>query len=273
MNRKSDRAARVISLASGKGGVGKTNIAVNLSLSLSRLRRRSMLVDCDLGLANAAIMMGLNVAETIEDVVDGSLSLDEIVVDGPDALFVVPGGSGGDAALALDLSVRRRLADAFRPHRRSLDYVIVDTPSGAAPDTLDLVAASDMILLVVSPEPTAFMDAYATAKMLTLDHGATQISVVSNMVDDIAAGHDLFRRFRDVAARFLPSELDFLGSIPRDDRVRLAVMRKRCCVEVFPDAAASQALGRLARTIDALQLPARQGGDCFFGMEALIGAY
>jgi flagellar biosynthesis protein FlhG len=132
--------------------------------------------------------------------------------------------------------------------------VIVDTPSGAAPDTLDLVAASDMILLVVSPEPTAFMDAYATAKMLTLDHGATQISVVSNMVDDIAAGHDLFRRFRDVAARFLPSELDFLGSIP-------------------PDAAASQALGRLARTIDALQLPARQGGDCFFGMEALIGAY
>jgi flagellar biosynthesis protein FlhG len=265
-----DRSARVIALASGKGGVGKTNIAVNLSLALSRMRRRSMLVDCDLGLANAAIMMGLNASDTLEDVVDGSLSLDEIVVDGPDAVFVIPGATGGDNVPHLDTAARRRLGLAFRPHMRSLDYVIVDTATGNAPDTLDLVASSDMILLVVSPEPTAFMDAYATAKRLTLDHGATEISIVANLVDSEAAGRDLFRRFSDVAARFLTTELRFMGSVPRDEHVRAAVMRKRCCIQAFPDARASLALGRLARTIDILDMPATRGGARFFGMEALL---
>lgn len=269
----SNRTARVITLASGKGGVGKTNIAVNLSLALSRLRRRSMLVDCDLGLANAAIMMGLQAADTLEDVVDGSLSLDEIVIDGPDAVFVIPGASGGGSTPRIDEAARRRLGDAFRPHVRSLDYVIVDTATGAAPDTLELVANSDMILLVVAPEPTAFMDAYATAKKLTLDHGATEISIVANLVDSEAAGRDLFRRFSDVAARFLKTELRFMGSIPRDEHVRAAVMRKRCCIQAFPQAPASLALGRLARTIDILDMPPAHGGARFFGMEALLGAH
>jgi flagellar biosynthesis protein FlhG len=271
--RSSDRSARVIALASGKGGVGKTNIAVNLSLALSRMRRRSMLVDCDLGLANAAIMMGLQATDTIEDVVDGRLSLDEIVVDGPDTVFVIPGASASDSTPRLDGAARRRLGAAFRPHRRSLDYVIVDTATGAASDTLELVADSDMILLVVAPEPTAFMDAYATAKRLTLDHRASEISIVANLVENEAAGRDLFRRFRDVASRFLSTELRFMGSIPRDAHVHAAVMRKRCCIQAFPDAPASLALGRLARTIDFLDMPASEGGARFFGMEALLGAH
>ena len=268
-----NRPARVITLASGKGGVGKTNIAVNLSLALSRLRRRSMLVDCDLGLANAAIMMGLQATDTIDGMVDGSLSLDEIVIDGPDALFVIPGSSGGGAVPSLDVAARRRLGQAFRPHVRSLDYVIVDTPTGNAPETLGLIADADMILLVVSPEPTAFMDAYATAKRLTLDHGTKEISIVANMVENEGAGRDLFRRFSDVAARFLATELRFMGSVPRDEHVRAAVMRKRCCIQAFPQAPASLALGRLARTLDILDIPARPGGARFFGMEALLGAH
>ena len=188
-------------------------------------------------------------------------------------MFVIPGASGGASSPRLDEAARRRLGDAFRPHVRSLDYVIVDTATGAAPDTLELVANSDMILLVVSPEPTAFMDAYATAKRLTLDHGAKEISLVANMVDSESAGRDLFRRFNDVAARFLPTELRFMGSVPRDEHVRAAVMRKRCCIQAFPDAPASLALGRLARTLDFLDIPATRGGARFFGMEALLGAH
>jgi flagellar biosynthesis protein FlhG len=270
MNLFPDRTARVITLASGKGGVGKTNIAANLALALSRLRRRSLLVDCDLGLGNAATVMGLSVSDTIETILSGHMALDEIVIEGPESVFVVPGDSG--TTNRLDLDVRRRLADAFRPHRRSLDYVIVDTPSGAAPDTLDLIAASDMVLLVVAPEPTAFMDAYATAKLLTFDHGVREIAIVANLVDDAAAGRELFRKFRDVAARFLDTRFQFVGSIPRDDKVRLAVMRKRCCIEAFPDAMASSALTRIARTIDDMEWPLGEGGDCFFGMEALLVA-
>lgn len=270
---RNHRSARVISLASGKGGVGKTNIAVNLSLALSRMRRRSMVVDCDMGLANAAIMMGLQANETIDDVVSGSLSLDEIVVDGPEAVFVIPGSTGGDGATNLDRADRRRLASAFRPHARSLDYVIVDTATGNAPDTLELIADADMILLLISPEPTAFMDAYSTAKRLTLEQGVREISIVANMVESEAAGRDLFRRFSDVAARFISTELRFMGSVPRDEHVRAAVIRKRCCLQAFPHSAASLALGRLARTIDFLDMGATEGGSRFFGMEALLGAH
>lgn len=269
--RRVDRSARVIALASGKGGVGRTNIAINLSLGLSRLRRRTMLVDCDLGLANAALMMGLSVNDTIEDVVGGRLSLDEIVIDGPDAVFVVSGDCGGKAT-RIDLDFRVRLADAFRPHRNSLDYVVLDTPSGAAPETLDLIAAADMILLVVSPEPAAFMDAYATAKMLHLEHGVREIAIVTSMVHGDIAGRDLFRRFRDVAARFLDVDLDYLGAVPRDEAVRSAVMAKRCVVEAYPLAPSAISLTRLARTIDQQSVAASQSGDCFFGMEALLGA-
>jgi flagellar biosynthesis protein FlhG len=264
-----ERNARVIALASGKGGVGKTNLAVNLTLALARAGRRAMLVDCDLGVANAAILLGLNAALTIEDYIAGQVPLESVVAEGPSGMLVVPGGSGNGAMPVIERAERRRLADGFRPYADSLDYLIVDSPSGIARQTLSVMAASDRVLLVLSAEPTAFMDAYATLKLLTLEHGCTNISVVANMVDHEAAGRELFRRFRDVAARFLPSEPHYLGSVPRDEHVRVAVLHKRACVEAFPEARASTAMMRLARALDQLAMPVALGGQRFFGMEAV----
>jgi len=266
------RSARVISIACGRSGVGKTTVAANLALSLSRLRRRAMIVDCDPGPADATRQMGFNPPESIDDVIGGRLTIDQIVVDGPDALFVVPAGPV-DAAGRVDLAARLKLADAFRPHRRSLDYVIIDTPGSADPDTLDMVASADLAMVVLAPDADRFMDAYGTVKLLASEHGVRDIAIVTNRIADEAMGRELFRRFRDISARSLPdTRLSYLGGVPRDERVLTAAARQRLVVDQYPNARAAQAFDHLARTIDMLEVPAMTGGDCFFGMEAVVRA-
>jgi flagellar biosynthesis protein FlhG len=263
------RSARVISIACGRSGVGKTTIAANLALSLSRMHRRSMLVDCDPGPGDATRMMGFDGHESIDDVVGGRLTIDQIVVDGPDALFVVPAGPADNSNRRVDILARRKLADAFRPHCRSLDYVIVDTPGSADPDTLDMVGSSDLAIVVLCPHNESFMDAYATVKLLARDYDVADIAIVTNRITGENMGRDLFRRFRDVSARFLAdTRLSYLGGIPDDERVRTAAARKRCVVDQYPHAPSVLAFAELARTIDTSAIPTLAGGDCFFGMEA-----
>lgn len=266
------RSARVISIACGRSGVGKTTIAANLALSLSKMHRRAMLVDCDPGPTDATRTMGFDPRESINDVIGGRLTIDEIVVDGPEALFVVPAGPV-DQAGHVDLAARLKLADAFRPHRRSLDFVIVDTPGSADPDTLDMVASADLPIVVLAPDSDRFMDAYGTVKLLALEHDVREIAIVTNRITNEAMGRELFRRFRDVTSRFLTdTTLSYLGGIPTDERVITAAARRRLVVDQYPNARAAQAVGHLARTIDTLDIPAGRGGDSFFGMEAVVRA-
>jgi flagellar biosynthesis protein FlhG len=267
-----DRSARVIAVTSGKGGVGKTNVSVNLSVALARMGSRAMLIDGDVGLANANILLGLNAPATIADLLARDRGMADVMQQGPAGLMLVPGHSGGGMNSALGETDRRRLAAAFRPYANEVDHVLVDTATGIGPEALDLVAASDVILLVLSAEPTAFMDAYQLVKVLALEHDRTDVSVVTNMVEDEASGRQLFEHFEEVVRRFLPTRLTYLGSIPRDEHVREAVLRKRPCLEAFPDSRASAAFSRLARAIGDEKLPARDGGDRFFGLEAFCDA-
>jgi flagellar biosynthesis protein FlhG len=267
------RNARVIAVTSGKGGVGKTNVSVNLAVALARLGKQAMLVDGDVGLANANILLGLNSSATIADVLARDASVDDVVQEGPAGMMLVPGHSGSGLSPALAPSDRQRLARAFRPYAEELDHVLVDTATGISAEALALVGTSDVVLLVLSSEPTAFMDAYQLVKALAFDHDRTDICVVTNMVDDEESGRKLYEHFDEVVRRFLPTRLTYLGSIPRDDRVREAVLRKRCCLEAFPDSRASAAFSRLARAISEISLPFTEGGERFFGMEALHGAH
>jgi flagellar biosynthesis protein FlhG len=272
MSPATERSARVIAVTSGKGGVGKTNVSVNLSLALARMGSRAMLIDGDVGLANANILLGLNSQATIADLLARDCGMADVVQQGPAGLMLVPGHSGGGLNPALGERERRRLATAFRPYAAEVDHVLVDTATGIGPEALALVAASDVILLVLSAEPTAFMDAYQLVKALAAEHDRTEISVVTNMVEDDASGRQLFGHFDEVVRRFLPTRLHHLGSIPRDEHMREAVLRKRPCVDAFPDSRASAAFARLARTIGDEALPAGQGGDRFFGLEAFCDA-
>ena len=267
------RNARVIAVTSGKGGVGKTNVSVNLAVALARLGKQAMLVDGDVGLANANILLGLNATATIADVLARDASVDDVVQEGPSGMMLVPGHSGSGFSPSLAASDRQRLARAFRPYAASFDHVLVDTATGISTEALALVGTSDIVLLVLSSEPTAFMDAYQLVKALAFEHDRTDICVVTNMVDDDPSGRKLFDHFDEVVRRFLPTRLTHLGSIPRDERVREAVLRKRCCLEAFPDSRASAAFARLARAVSEISLPFTEGGERFFGMEALNAAH
>jgi flagellar biosynthesis protein FlhG len=261
------RQSRIVSLTSGKGGVGKTSIAVNLAAALSGMGRRTLLADCDLGMANAAMLMGLNSPVTINDVLEGRLSVDEVVTEIEDDLFVLPGGSGTGTMPAFGSDARKRLAMGLRPFSRMTDFILVDTPTGASPAAMDSVASADTIILVLSDEPTAFMDAYATAKILTLDRQCTSFHVITNMVANEAAGRGLFGRFHDVVSRFLPASVSLLGSVPSDRHMREAVLHKKPCVLAYPHSPAATAIARIAARLADMPIAISTGGNRFLGQE------
>lgn len=273
MSSSATRTARVIAVTSGKGGVGKTNVSVNLSVALAKLGRRTMLVDCDVGLANANIVLGMETGAGLADVTLRERSLAEVSRKGPCGMILVPGHSGTGMGGGLAEDARRELGAALRPHAGDADDVIVDTGGGLADEALSLVAASDMILVVLAGEPTAFMDAYAVVKALALRHGCTHFTILANRVAGAADGRALFDRFERVVTQFLPVHLDYAGAIPEDPYLRDAVLAKNCCLEAFPSSPSAKAFTRLARRLAAADVPMLPGGHRFFGMEAVHGAH
>jgi len=157
----------------------------------------------------------------------------------------------------------------LRPYSRMTDFILIDTPTGASAAAMEITAAADSVLLVLSGEPTAFMDAYAAAKILTLDHGCKNFQVIANMVTGEAAGRDLFARFHEVVSKFLPASVTFLGSVPADRHMREAVLHKRCCVLAYPHSQAAIAISRIAARISDMKISTTPGGNRFLGQEAL----
>lgn len=241
-----DRGARTIAVTSGKGGVGKTVLSVNLAVALAEMGRQAMLLDADIGLSNANIMLGLHAA-----FLAGECSAPEVVRHGPSGVFVMPEGAGHLA--------------------RDMDHVVIDTATGLAPRTMELASTADAVLLMLTDEPTAFMGAYRQAKALAEDHGCGEIAVVTNLVADERAGARLFHHFEDVASRYLDVGLSHMGSIPRDDTIREAIFRKRCCLEAFPRSRASDAFRRIAAALVDRSVPVAPPRP--FEMEALHGAH
>lgn len=242
----SDRA-RVIAVASGKGGAGKTNVSVNLAVAFARLGGRTMLVDCDMGLANAAILLGMPSAWTIGDLLSGRCGVDDLLQRGPGGLHFLPGHSGTGSGSTLSAPERGRLLEALKPYAARFDHIVIDTGGGIEASALALVAAADTPLIVLTPEPTSFVDAYAMVKALSVSHGTPSFEIVANMAPHDVAGRALFDKFRAIVTRFIDVDLVYAGAIPSDPFVREAVLRKRCVVQAFPGAPAARAFAALAR--------------------------
>jgi flagellar biosynthesis protein FlhG len=266
------RTARVTAIASGKGGVGKTNVGVNLAAALAGAGRRTLLVDLDPGLANANILLGVKPAFTLADLLARTCGIEDAIVAAAPDLHLLAGHSGTGVGAALGASERHRLARALRPFATEYDEVVVDTGGGLAADALALLGACDRLLVVLTGEPTSFMDAYALVKALAVRGGLGEVAVVTNQVASDAAGADLFAHFEAVLARFLDVRLVHLGSVPEDPQLRKAVLRKRSCVHAFPSARASRAFAALAARIAAAPPSGGTGGRAFFAMESVDGA-
>ena len=244
------RRARIVAVTSGKGGVGKSNIAVNLAVRLSQMGRRVILLDADLGTANADVLCNITPGATIAHVVEGRQTLQDAMIDAPGGFRLVPGASGLAQMAALSEFERARLVQQIEQMQSEADMILIDTGAGVSPNVLTFAVAADELLVVTTPEPTAITDAYAMIKTVCKQKENPDIRLLVNMVHDTAEARAVFDRIDAVGQRFLKLKLKFAGHVVIDPRVGQAVRRRRPFVLDFPGSEASICVGQLAHRLD-----------------------
>jgi len=257
-HRKPRRAGRAIVVTSGKGGVGKTNISVNLAVSLSQLGRKVTVMDADLGMANADVLCDLTLRNGLEDVVSGKKKLDEIAITAPGGFKLLPGAGGVPSIADLPEVDRNRLIDALARLEARNDYLIVDTGAGIGASVMGFVVAVERVLLITTPEPTAITDAYAMLKTIRKRRPKTRARLVVNQVESLAEGIAVHGRIDQASRRFLGVGIGFAGSIPKDPQIPLAVRRRSPVVINAPKSPAAKAIQRLAASIDGSPVQERR---------------
>lgn len=243
------RAPRVLAVTSGKGGVGKTNLSVNLALALAREGRRATLVDFDLGLANADVLLDLTPRHTLEAVIAGRKTIGEVALLTPEGVRVVPGASGVERLANLTDLERRSLIDGLGELSRDSDFIIFDTGAGISKNTTGFLGAADDVVVVTIPEPTAVIDAYAVIKLLSRQEDRGRVGLVVNMAGSRDEAERFARGVTSTAYRMLNTYVDSFGYILADPAVPRAVRARRPFVTAFPDSPASRCVRALARTL------------------------
>lgn len=266
------RPVKTIAVTSGKGGVGKTCVAVNLAVALAARGRDVMLLDADLGLANVDVLLGLDCRRTLADVLAGDCTLAEIVVAGPHGLRIVPAASGIGRLAALSPAELSGLVRAFSDLGGRLDTLIVDTSAGLSPAVTTFTQAAHRVLVVVCDEPASRTDAYALIKLLSRDHGVGRFELLASQVASEADGRELFRKLGAVCERFLDVTLDYAGSIPADPLLRRSLQAQRAVVDMYPSGLAGRAFKNLAHRADNWAVPVDARGHLEFFVERLVAA-
>lgn len=260
-----NHSVRTIAVSGGKGGVGKTNVSVNLALSLLKSGKSVMLMDADLGMANVDVMLNLKPERDLYHVVTGQCALDEIILDGPGGLKIVPASSGVGKMAELSSIEQGNLVRAFDMLQQQVDVLIIDTAAGISNSVINFTKACQEVVVVVCDEPASLTDAYALMKVLNQEHGIKRFQVLANMVTDIEQGRLLYGKLVNVADIYLNVSIGFLGSIPMDEKLREAIRVQAPVAEQFPNSASSLAFQRLAKTINELPvLPPTTGNLEFF---------
>ena len=220
-----------ISIASGKGGVGKTSIAVNLALTIASLGSKVVFLDADFGLANAHLLMGYNPSSTVRDTIFSKNteenSLERAITKGPIGLKLISGGNGLLDLLNLDQSTRFNLIRSFDPLASECDVFFIDVPAGASDSSLSFVNASDKIVIVLVGEPTSFMDAYTMVKAAHVEGSVKEFAVVVNMADNEAQSKETFDKFNNTVSRFLDVNLSYLGYLPHSRNLRNSIVKRK----------------------------------------------
>ncbi len=261
---------QVIAVTGGKGGVGKTSIAVNLAGALADSGRRVVLLDGDLGLANVDVFLGLSPRYTLAHVLSGERTLDEILLAAPQGFHVIPAASGVARLANLDAAEHLGLVQAFSALAARLDVLVIDTAAGIAHGVTQFSQAAQHVLVVICDEPASLTDAYALVKVLSRQHGVSRFRVLANMTRAPGAGEDLFRRFERVTGRFLDVVLDYAGEIPDDECVKRSIRGQRAVIEAFPSSPASRAFKKLAARADKWPVPPGPRGNLEFFVERLV---
>lgn len=261
---------QVIAVTGGKGGVGKSNVSVNMSIALAQSGRRVMVLDADLGLANVDVLLGIRANRTLADVLSGQCDLRDVLISGPGGIRIVPASSGVQQMASLSKQQHGALIRAFSDISDQLDVLVVDTAAGISDTVVSFVRAANEALVVVCDEPSSITDAYALIKLLHKDAGMQRFRVVANMTRSANEGQLLVRRLQQVCDKFLDVTLQYEGSIPFDENVRKAVQHQKALVEYAPQSKASIAIRALANRVLQWPLPKAASGNLEFFVERLL---
>ncbi|MCF6202560.1 MAG: MinD/ParA family protein [Methylococcaceae bacterium] len=264
------KPVRVIAVTSGKGGVGKTNLAVNLGVALSQSGKRVALLDADMSLANVDILLGLSPEFNLSHVLKGEKNLKDIMLSGPEGLQVIPASSGLQHMSELSTAEQAGIISAFSDIDQDLDILIVDTAAGISSSVVNFARASQEIIVVICDEPTSLTDAYAYIKLLNRDFSIEKFQIVANMVESSQQGQQLFTKLTKVTDRYLDVSLGYVGAVPFDESLRKAVQKQKPVVEAFPGSKSSLAIKDLAHRINNWPIKKQAGGYLEFFIERMV---
>ena len=268
--RGQQKPVKVIAVTSGKGGVGKTNVSVNLSISLAKKGHKVVLMDADLGLANVDVMLGLHSKFNISHVLNGEKNLDEILLQGPSGIQVIPATSGVKRMAELTPVENAGLIRAFGELEYPVDTMIVDVAAGICDSVVSFGRAAHEVVVVVCDEPSSITDAYALIKVLSREYSVERFHILSNMVESEAHGRILYKKLSLVAERFLDVTLDYLGTVPFDQALRRAIQKQNAVCDMDPNSPSAKAFRRIAAGIERWPKPSRAGGYLEFFVERLL---
>lgn len=241
---------RIIAVTGGKGGIGKTTISVNLAIAMVKMRKKVLLFDADLGLANVDVMLGLAPDKTIKDFTSGACSLNEICINGPHGLKIIPSTSGIQEMADLTSTQSIEIVRSFSSLNYQFDTMIIDMASGISTQVMDMTHASKDILVIICNEPSSLMDGYAVIKILHQKYARSRFGIVVNKVNSLNEGYSVFDKFQTTVAKFMNVSLQYLGHIPLDDYVGLAARERKAVVDCFPLSKSAAAINSLCHGID-----------------------
>jgi flagellar biosynthesis protein FlhG len=264
------RPVKVIAVTGGKGGVGKTVVAVNLGAALARLGRSAMLLDADLGLANVDVLLGLHARRNLEHVINGECGLEDVIVTASSGLRVVPAASGSFDMATLARAQHAGLISAFSELAEPVDVLLIDTAAGLTDAVITFSAAAHHVAVVVCDEPASITDAYGLIKVLARRQPDCRIEVIANMVDGPAHGRALHDKLARVCQRFLGVTPVYCGAIPHDEYLRRSIRRQATVVETYPSSPSARAFAQLAAGADAWPQAAGIRGGLEFFMERWV---
>lgn len=246
--------ARIITVTSGKGGVGKSSVAINIALQFRKQGKRVIIFDADFGLANIEVMFGVIPKYTLADLMFKGKELKDILTEGPEGVMFVSGGSGIARLVNLDHEQIKRLVYKMSELEQMADVIVIDTGAGISPSVIEFVAASPEVLLVTTPEPTSITDSYALLKALAMtpgyDKNTSKIKVITNKVSSMTESKNIFEKLSVVVNRFLHLDLEYLGAVPQDNAITKAIMKQKPVSLAYPASTSASAFVQIREKMD-----------------------
>lgn len=267
---KAQHPVRVIAVTSGKGGVGKSNVTINLAVSLAQSGESVMVMDADMGLANIDVLLGLSPGLNLSHVINGECSLEETIIEGPAGIKIVPASSGVAAMSDLTPAQNAGVTRSFSELTEPVDTLLIDTAAGLSDSVVSYTRAAREVIVVVCDEPASITDAYAMIKVMHRDYGVERFHVLANQAQRASQGRELYKKLARVSERFLEVTLDYLGCIPYDDCLKKAVQKQKSVVDAFPRSQSTTAFKQIAKKTQAWPTPTSMEGHLEFFIERLV---